>query len=72
MDAIQFTQNYESYLYEIDLVIKPELKSLLEELRHIDPHDLVAPNTWFESENAAKGYIWKMFLSRVKNSINFK
>ena len=43
MEAIEFVSNYESYLEEIREVIRPELFPLIDELKEIDPHDLVQP-----------------------------
>lgn len=66
MDAIKFVANFDSYLDEIRNVIKPELLPLIDELKSIDPHDLVTPEAWFQSENDARGYVWGMFLKRVR------
>lgn len=66
MEAIAFVKNYMDYLDEISQVIKPELQPVLDELRQIDPHDLVQPETWFHSESEAKGFVWKMFIKRVR------
>ncbi len=54
------------YLDEISSVTKPELLPIIDELKEIDPHDLVQPETWFHSESEAKGFVWKMFIKRVK------
>ena len=66
MDAITFVKNYTDYLDEISQVIKSELQPILNELRELDPHDLVQPDSWFNTESEAKGFVWKMFLKRVK------
>ena len=66
MEAIEFVIKYESYLDEIQQVIKPELYPVLDEFREIDPHDLVTPETWFPQVNAAKGYVWALFMKEVK------
>jgi hypothetical protein len=62
MDAIQFVNNYLNYLDEISLIAKPELQPLLDALKEIDPHDLVSPETYFNTENSARGYVWWLFL----------
>lgn len=69
MEAIAFVRNYVSYLDEISLAIKPELQPILDELRQIDPHDLVRPDTFFIGESQAKGIVWEMFIKRVKRFI---
>lgn len=66
MEAIEFVIRYESYLDEIQQVIKPELKPVIDELRQIDPHDLVRPEAWFPNEDSARGLVWRMFVMRVK------
>lgn len=66
MDAIKFVANYENFLEEIKSVIKPELLPIINELKSIDPHDLVIPEAWFQSENDARGYVWSMFLIRAR------
>jgi hypothetical protein len=66
MEAIVFVRIYLSYLDEIGQVIKPELQPILNELRELDPHDLVRSDSWFQSESEAKGFVWSMFVKRVK------
>lgn len=65
MDAIQFVQNYQFYLYEIDSIIKLELQPVIDKLRSVDPHDMISPDTWFPSESATRGYIFSLFLREV-------
>lgn len=66
MEAIAFVKNYMDYLEEISSVIKPELVPIIDELKKIAPHDLVQPETWVHSESEAKGFVWKIFIKRVK------
>jgi len=66
MDAFEFIINYPKYLDEIELVIKPELLPILEELKNTDPHDLVGPDVWFVSETQTRGYVWSLFLQKCK------
>jgi hypothetical protein len=68
LEAIEFINRYELYLDEISQVIKPELQPIIEELRHIDPHDLVRPDTYFDSENSAHGFVWSMFIRNVNKA----
>jgi len=65
MDAFEFIINYPSYLNEIEKIVKPELIPMVEELREIDPHDLVPP-TWIVSELQARGFVWTIFLREFK------
>ena len=66
MEAFEFVNNYTSYIEEISQVIKPELQPLLDELKEIDPHDWVSPDSWFQSESEARGYVWSMFVKSAK------
>ena len=68
MESIEFINRYELYLDEISEVVRPELLPIIEELKQIDPHDLVRPDTFFESENSARGYIWSMFIKRARKN----
>ncbi len=62
MEAIEFVTKYETYLSEIEQVVKPEYHSVIGKLREIDPHDLVRPESWFHAETDARGYVWTLFL----------
>lgn len=66
MESIEFINKYELYLDEISEVVKPELLPIIDELKGIDPHDLVQPDTFFMSESQGKGYVWNMFIKRVR------
>jgi hypothetical protein len=68
MEAIVFVRNYVTYLEEISQIIKPELLPILEELRQVDPHDLVRPDSYFDSENSARGFVWGLFIRRVNKT----
>ncbi len=66
MDALEFVVNYENYLTEIEQAVKLEYLPIIKELKEIDPHDLVRPESWFQSESEARGYVWSMFLRELK------
>lgn len=68
MDAYEFIKNYKGYVNEIELVIKPEYQSIVTKLKETDPHDLIVPETWFISERSARGFVWNLFIRRVKLS----
>ena len=65
MDAFEFLSKFDSCLEEISMVIKPELNSLLIELKEIDPHDLIHPDNWFLSDHEVRGFVWNLFIKRV-------
>jgi len=62
--------NFEKYLTEIEQVVKPEYIPIIEQLKETDPHDLLRPEAWFQSESEARGYVWTMFLKEVRKSKN--
>jgi hypothetical protein len=66
MEAIEFINKYEAYLDEISSVIKPELLPIVDQLKNIDPHDLVTPESCLIDGSHARGYVWRLFLQRVK------
>ena len=66
MEAIEFVNNYERYLDEIEQVVKPEYLPAIERLRARDPHDLVRPEAWFHNEDDARGYVWTLFLKEKR------
>ena len=66
MEAIECVMTYQSYLDEIQHVIKPEFQPVIDELRQTDPHDLVTPESWFTDVNSVKGFVWSLFMAEVK------
>lgn len=65
MEAIRFVNNYEYFLDEIREVVRPELFPIIEELKEIDPHDLVRPETYFLGAQDARGYVWSLFITKA-------
>ena len=72
MEAIRFVNNYEYFLNEILEVVKPELLPIIEELKEIDPHDLIRPDTWFQSEGDARGLVWSLFIKKALYNSDYK
>jgi hypothetical protein len=70
MEALELVVNFEKYLTEIEQVVKPEYAPILKRLKETDPHDFFSPDAWFQSESAARGFVWTMFLKEVKKSKN--
>ena len=67
MDAIEFVNKYYQYVNDIRKVVKPELSYILDKMDNIDPHDLVRPESYFQHENHAFGYVWSMFMGAVRH-----
>lgn len=65
MDSFDFVANYHDYLREISEVVRPEFQPILNELDDIDPHNLIKPDVYFASENAMRGKVWGLFLSKI-------
>ncbi|MEI8204943.1 MAG: hypothetical protein WCH34_18120 [Bacteroidota bacterium] len=68
MDAFEFIVHYETFINEIEQVIRPELLPVFEKLKEIDPHDLVTPEIWFVNTNHARGFVWNLFLQQARKS----
>lgn len=66
MDAMEFIVKYPTYIEELKNVIRPELERFLHELSETDPHDLISPEGYFMNENQARGFVWSLFLKKVK------
>ena len=66
MKAIEFVMNYETYVKEVESVVRPEFKPIIQQMLEIDPHDLIRPEAYFEGENAAKGFVWEIFIKKAK------
>ena len=64
MDAIEFVKNYPILVEEIEKVIKPELLPVIQEMKDLDPHEIITPDVWFVSPNQARGFVWKLFLDK--------
>jgi hypothetical protein len=57
---------YDEYLDEIEALVKPKYHTIISAMREIDPHDLVAPSSFFTTEYCARGYVWQIFLKKIK------
>ena len=65
MDAIEFVTRYPDYINHLESVVKPEYLPAIRKLRERDPHDLVKPEHYFNSEAEAVGVVYRMFLRQV-------
>ena len=72
MEAFEFISKYDSYHDEIKAVIKPELLPIIDQLKNMDPHDLVTPETYLIDGSHARGYVWRLFLQRVREDSSSK
>ena len=66
MEAIEFIKNYPSYIETIKKVTKDEYLPILEEMGKWEPHDLVTPETWFQSESEGIGFVYRLFLKEIR------
>ena len=65
MEALEFIARYPEFLETIKKVTKEEYLPILKGLEEMDPHDLVKPDMWFADENAAMGFVYRVFLKQV-------
>ena len=66
MKAIEFVMNYETYVRQIEAVVRSEFKPIIQKMLEIDPHDLITPESYFEHESHAKGLVWTIFKKKAK------
>lgn len=66
MKAIEFVMKYETYVKEIEAVVRLEFKPIIQKMLEIDPHDLITPESYFEHENHARGLVWTIFKNKAK------
>jgi len=62
MDAIEFVIRYPDYITQLESVVKPEYLTAIRKLKERDPHDIVKPEHYFNSEAEAVGIVYRMFL----------
>jgi hypothetical protein len=66
MDAIEFINRYPNYISQLEKVVKQEYEPVIQKLKEHDPHDIVKPENYFNSEAEAMGVVFKLFLKKVK------
>ena len=66
VEAVEFALKYESYVKEIEAVVRPEFKPIIQKMLEIDPHDLIIPESYFQHESHAEGFVWKIFMKKAK------
>ena len=71
MESIKLINNYNYFLDEIRSVVTSELLPIIEELQQIDPHDLVRPDTWFQSDGDMRGFVWGLFIKKALYNSSF-
>ena len=65
MTSTEWIANYHKYLDEFEFISKPEFKIVFDKLRSEDPHDFVKPDTWFNGQSSAKGYVWFLIQRQI-------
>lgn len=68
MDIIEFVNNYDNYLKELSLVIRPEYQSIISEMKEIGIHSFISPDSIILNEFNARGLIYSIFLHKTKVS----
>jgi len=51
-------------------IVREEFKTHLQEMRDWDPHDLITPNTWFPTRDAALGFMLIHLFSLIEKKKN--
>jgi hypothetical protein len=71
MESKKSLNNYDFFLDEISLIIKPEVQPIITELRGTRPWDLVNIASEFKYSGGKRGLIWSIFISKALNNFDF-
>jgi hypothetical protein len=66
MDAKTFISNYPKYIELIGKVVSPEYQHILKQLHETDPHELIKPEYYFNSEAEAISIVFQLFAKEIK------
>jgi hypothetical protein len=64
VDAIEFVIRYPDYISQLEAVVKPGHLPAIKKLRALDPHDIVKPEHYFNSEAGAVGVVFRLFFEK--------
>ena len=67
MDSIELINRYPDYTSQLEKVVTPEFEPTIKKLKERDPHDIVKPEHYFNSDAKAMGVVFKLFLKKLKN-----
>lgn len=65
MEILKFIRNYNYYLNVLEKIVKPEYQVVIEEMREIDPHELITPDTYFNSEQESFGLVVGLLVKKI-------
>lgn len=71
MNAITFIGLYDKYVAELEALTKIECQNAIQAMRQTDPHDLISPDTWFQSEYCARGFVYTLFMNECRKTNNY-
>lgn len=61
MDALEFIANYKSYVARIEAISAEKFQPAIDEMYSRDPHDMVSPSSYFNSDAEAVGLVFRYF-----------
>lgn len=65
MDAIEFINQYPDYIRQLEKVVRPEFEPVIKKLKEHDPHNIVKPEYYFNSDAEAMGVVFKLFVKKL-------
>jgi hypothetical protein len=65
MEAIEFVNHYPDYIRQLEAVVKPEYRNTIKKLKELDPHSIVKPEHYFNTELEALGAVYQLFLRQL-------
>jgi hypothetical protein len=65
MEAIEFINRYPDYISQLEKVVRPEFEPVIKELKALDPHNIIRPEHYLNSDAEAIGVVFKLFLKKI-------
>lgn len=65
IEAIEFVTHYPDYIRQLEAVVKPDYRTAIKKLKELDPHSIVKPEHYFNSELEALGAVYQLFLRQL-------
>ena len=69
MDAIEFINRYPEYITQLEKVVRQEFEPVIKKLKALDPHNIVKPEQYLNSDSEAMGVVFKLFLKEIKDKV---
>ena len=72
MESNKFINNYDYFLNEISLVVKPELLPILDEIKELNTNDLIHTDSMIQNESDSRVFVWRIFIRKALYNSDYK